>query len=115
MNRSSIWIIGLVLSAVLATDLVAQTKKPVKKTTNDKTVKKAEKKPVEEKKPDVVQDEKKVRDIVAFLEYVLNTIGSSGTATSDKEVLITESYSKIFRDSKVQVEDDLDEERDVST
>jgi hypothetical protein len=114
MNRSSVWIIALV-SALLATNLSAQAQKPVKKTSNQKTVKKAEKKPAEEKKSDAIQDEKKVRDIVAFLEYVLNTIGSSGTATSDKEVLITESYGKIFRDSKVQVEDDLDEERDVST
>lgn len=64
---------------------------------------------------DVAADEKKVRDIVAFLEYMLNTLGSSGTPTRDKEVLITESYAKIFRDSKVQIEDDLDEERVVIT
>jgi Leucine-rich repeat (LRR) protein len=115
MSRSSLWVVVFILSVLTATDSLGQTKKPVKKPSNQKTAKKAEKKPVEDKKTDVAQDEKKVRDIVAFLEYVLNTIGSSGTATSDKEVLITESYSKIFRDSKVQIEDDLDEERDVST
>jgi Leucine-rich repeat (LRR) protein len=68
-----------------------------------------------EYKPDVTGDEKKVRDIVAFLEYMLNTLGSSSTPVRDKEVLIKESYAKIFRDAKVQVEDDLDEERRVIT
>ena len=61
------------------------------------------------------QHEEKVRDIVSFLQYVLNTLGSSETAARDKEVLITESYSKIFRDAKVQVEDDLDPARNVIT
>ena len=53
-------------------------------------------------KPDVKKHEQKVKDMVAFLEYVLNTLGSSGTSARDKDVLITESYTKIFRDAKVQ-------------
>jgi Leucine-rich repeat (LRR) protein len=68
-----------------------------------------------EYKPDTTADEKKVRDIISFLEYMLNTLGSSGTPVRDKEVLITESYAKIFRDAKVQIEDDLDEDRKVIT
>src|SRR5882762_7065098 len=60
-------------------------------------------------------DDKKVRDIVAFLEFVLNTLGSSSTSARDKDVLVTQTYSKIFRDDKVQIEDDLDEERKVVT
>ncbi|HYG20193.1 MAG TPA: leucine-rich repeat domain-containing protein [Ohtaekwangia sp.] len=59
--------------------------------------------------------EQKVRDMVAFLEYVLNTLGSSTTSSRDKDVLITESYTKIFRDAKVQIEDDLDADRKVIT
>jgi len=59
-------------------------------------------------------NEKKVRDIVAFLEYLLNTLGSSSTSTRDKEVVIRESYIKIFRDEQVQIEDDL-EDREVVT
>ena len=46
---------------------------------------------------------------------MLNTLGNVNTSSRDKDVLITESYSKIFRDGKVQVEDDLDEEREVIT
>lgn len=60
-------------------------------------------------------DEKRVRDIIAFLEFVLNTLGSESTPARDKEVVITESYSKIFRDAKVQIEDDLDATRNVIT
>ena len=60
-------------------------------------------------------DEKRVKDIIAFLEFVLNTLGSEGTSARDKEVVVTESYSKIFRDAKVQVEDDLDATRNVIT
>ena len=66
-------------------------------------------------KPDVKQHEQEVRDMVAFLEYVLNTIGSSSTSARDKDMLITESYAKIFRDAKVQIEDDLVEKRNVIT
>lgn len=64
---------------------------------------------------DPAEDEKKVKDMIAFLGYMLNTLGSSNTSPRDKEVLITESYSKIFRDAKVQIEDDLDENRSVIT
>lgn len=69
----------------------------------------------QKQKHDASQDEAKVKDIIAFLEYVLNTLGSSTTSSRDKDVLIKESYSKIFRDAKVQVEDDLDERRKVIT
>ena len=119
MKRNRPWLITATLLFLLALNAPAQApkgQKTVKKTTEQKSTKK----PVVKKAPavkqtDAVQDEKKVREIVAFLEFVLNTLGSSGTPTRDKEVLITDSYSKIFRDSKVQIEDDLDEEREVIT
>ncbi len=66
-------------------------------------------------KPDTKKHEQKVRDMVAFLEFVLNTLGNGTTSARDKDVLITESYTKIFRDSKVQIEDDLVEKRNVIT
>lgn len=69
----------------------------------------------QETRPDPAKHEQKVRDMVAFLEYVLNTLGSRETSARDKDVLIRESYTKIFRDSKVQIEDDLDDERKVIT
>ena len=63
----------------------------------------------------IAEQEKKVKDIVAFLEYVLNTLGNRSTSARDKDVIINQSYTKIFRDSQVQIEDDLDEDRDVIT
>jgi Leucine-rich repeat (LRR) protein len=108
MKRNNLWLLFLF---VLVSFFAVAQKKPAKKSPAQKS--KVEKPFI--KKPDAVADEKKVRDIVSFLEYMLNTLGSSSTPIRDKEVLITESYSKIFRDSKVQVEDDLDEERKVIT
>lgn len=61
------------------------------------------------------EHEQQVKDMVAFLEYVLNTLASRNTASRDKDVLIRESYAKIFRDAKVQIEDDLDENRKTIT
>ena len=57
----------------------------------------------------------KVEDQIRFLEYLLNTLGSRETSARDKDVIIRESYLKIFRDEKVQVEDDLLQDRKVVT
>ncbi len=51
--------------------------------------------------------EQRVRDMVGFLEYFLNTVGDKETSIRDKDVIINESYNKIFRDAQVQIEDDL--------
>ncbi|WP_373399131.1 leucine-rich repeat domain-containing protein [Algoriphagus halophilus] len=57
----------------------------------------------------------KVEDQVRFLEYLLNTVGNEETPARDKDVVIRESYLKIFRDEHVQVEDDLLMDRKVVT
>ncbi|MFD2034555.1 leucine-rich repeat domain-containing protein [Belliella marina] len=57
----------------------------------------------------------KAEDQVKFLEYYFNTVGNKETPARDKDVIIRESYKKIFRDSKVQVEDDLLLDRKVIT
>lgn len=57
----------------------------------------------------------KVEDQIHFLEYFFNTVGSHETPARDKDVIIRESYQKIFRDGKVQVEDDLLLDRKVIT
>jgi Leucine-rich repeat (LRR) protein len=100
----------------------AKTQKPVKKPAT--TQKAPEKKPLATQsknasKPtaavDNSKDSEKIKDIISFLQFVLNTLGSSSTSSRDKDVLITQSYSKIFRDDKVQVEDDLDDKRETIT
>jgi len=95
MKVSKLWIVTVFLLTIAAIGTRAQQTKQAK--------------------PDLKEHEQKVRDMVAFLEYVLNTIGNAGTSARDKDVLITESYTKIFRDAKVQIEDDLVEKRNVIT
>lgn len=53
--------------------------------------------------------------IVRFLQGTLNALGSSYTPVKEKQVMINQSYNKIFIDDKVQIEDDLDENRDMVT
>ncbi|MEO5601965.1 MAG: leucine-rich repeat domain-containing protein [Cyclobacteriaceae bacterium] len=132
MKRNKLWVVAVSLVFFLAFEADAQkskTQKPAKKTTvqKPKSTKPATQKPKTDKpagqqpktgkpsdtKVDASQDEQKVKDLIAFLQFVLNTLGSSATSARDKDVLITESYAKIFSDAKVQVEDDLDEERKV--
>lgn len=64
-------------------------------------------------KQEIESYKSKAEDQVRFLEYLLNTLGSKDASHRDKDVIIRESYLKIFRDSKVQIEDDLTENRNV--
>lgn len=48
-----------------------------------------------------------VRGMVNFYEYMLNTVGAKNTISRDKEVIINNSYLKIFDSNNVQIEDDL--------
>ncbi len=66
-------------------------------------------------KQEIKELSQKVDDQIRFLEYFLNTLGSKETSARDKDVIIRESYKKIFRDDKVQVEDDLLLDRKVIT
>lgn len=59
--------------------------------------------------------EKQARQLVGFMEYAYNTLGSGNTAYQDKHTIIEQSYLKFFRDEKVQIEDDLLEKRDMVT
>jgi hypothetical protein len=72
------------------------------------------KKPAEDPKK-IENYREQIRRLMGFLEFALNTLGSSETTTSEKEVIINESYLKAFLNDKVQIEDDLDENRLVLT
>lgn len=114
MKHNKLWLITVSLVFMLAFGAVAQKSKPQKSTKKPSVQKSKVEKPADPK-PDASQNEQKVKDLVAFLQFLLNTLGSSSTSARDKEVVISESYSKIFRDAKVHIEDDLDEERKVIT
>lgn len=57
----------------------------------------------------------KIEQLVSFLEFTFNTVGSKDTPTKEKEIIINQSYLKIFEDDQVQIEDDLDENRETVT
>lgn len=56
---------------------------------------------------------KEAKEMMSFLEYMFNTIGSSESDAEEKDVIINQSYLKVFKDSKVNIEDDLDKKRDA--
>ncbi|MEZ4828527.1 MAG: leucine-rich repeat domain-containing protein [Bacteroidia bacterium] len=56
-----------------------------------------------------------VRQLISFLQFTFNAIGDSTASAREKEIIITQSYLKIFRDPEVQIEDDLAEYRSTVT
>jgi len=62
---------------------------------------------------EVKKYEKEIVDLVKYVEGTFNFLGSTDAPASEKEIVISESYSKVFRDSEVQIEDDLDEARET--
>ena len=54
------------------------------------------------------------KQIIHFLEGTLNFLGDDTQLPSDKDVIINNSFLKFFKDDEVQIEDDLDENREIS-
>ena len=63
---------------------------------------------------DIAEYEMQVKQMVSYLQETLNFIGSPNNSAQEKDIIFKESYSKVFKDDKVQVEDDLDENRSIS-
>jgi len=53
------------------------------------------------------------KDMISYLEGTFNFLGDPQQVIAEKEIIINESYLKIFRDPEVQIEDDLDPDREV--
>jgi len=49
--------------------------------------------------------------LVSFLQFTLNTLGDPSISVKEKDIIINQSYAKFFENEKVQIEDDLDENR----
>jgi Leucine-rich repeat (LRR) protein len=64
---------------------------------------------------ELVNYEKQARQLVGFMEFAFNTLGSDKSEYKDKHTIIEQSYLKFFKNDKVQIEDDLVEKRDVVT
>lgn len=63
---------------------------------------------------DIKEYESQIHQMVEYLQETLNFIGDPNNFVHEKDIIFKESYSKIFRDENVQVEDDLDENRGTS-
>lgn len=53
------------------------------------------------------------KQMVSYLEGTLNFLGDPNEVTSEKEIIINESFIKLFQSDEVQIEDDLDENREI--
>lgn len=63
---------------------------------------------------DLQEYKSQVNQMVTFLQETLNFIGDPRNSAHEKDIIFKESYTKIFRDENVQVEDDLDDNRGTS-
>ena len=58
--------------------------------------------------------EAEIKQMVNYLQETLNFIGDPEQTTQEKEIIFSQSYTKIFQDDKVQIEDDLDTKRNTN-
>ena len=58
--------------------------------------------------------ETEITKMVNYLQETLNFIGDPEQTAQEKEIVFSQSYTKIFQDAKVQIEDDLDTKRNTN-
>ena len=64
-------------------------------------------------KDEIAKYENEINSMISYLEETMNFLGDSTTSALEKEIVFTESWSKLFIDDKVQIEDDLDVNRNT--
>jgi len=60
------------------------------------------------------QYDEQCKQLVNYLEGTLNFIGDPEKAPSEKDIIINQSYLKIFQSEETQIEDDLDPNREMA-
>ena len=65
-------------------------------------------------KEELATYEVEITKMVNYLQETLNFIGDPEQTTQEKEIVFSQSYTKIFQDDKVQIEDDLDTKRNAN-
>lgn len=65
-------------------------------------------------KEEIAAYETEITKMVNYLQETLNFIGDPEQTTQEKEIVFSQSYTKIFQDNKVQIEDDLDTKRNAN-
>ncbi|NOX86613.1 MAG: leucine-rich repeat domain-containing protein, partial [Chlorobi bacterium] len=65
--------------------------------------------------PEEIQDyTDQCKNMIKYLEGTFNFLGDSTQVPAEKEIIINNSYLKIFQSDETQIEDDLDPNRDIS-
>jgi hypothetical protein len=64
-------------------------------------------------KDEIAKYENEINNMISYLEETMNFLGDSTALPVEKEIVFTESWSKVFIDDKVQIEDDLDPNRNT--
>ena len=54
------------------------------------------------------------KQMVKYLEGTLNFLGDPNNVASEKDIIINQSFLKMFESDEVQIEDDLDENREIA-
>ena len=62
-------------------------------------------------KNEIEEYSEQIRMMVKYLEETFSFIGDPEATAQEKDIIFKESYSKIFKDDEVQIEDDLDDSR----
>ena len=65
-------------------------------------------------KEEMATYEVEIKRMVNYLQETLNFIGDPTQTAQEKEIIFTQTYTKIFQDDKVQIEDDLDTKRNTN-
>jgi len=65
-------------------------------------------------KEELATYETEINKMVNYLQETLNFIGDPTQTAQEKEIIFSQSYTKIFQDDKVQIEDDLDTKRNAN-
>ena len=58
--------------------------------------------------------ETEIKQMINYLQETLNFIGDPEQTAQEKEIIFSQSYTKIFQNEKVQIEDDLDTRRNTN-
>ncbi|MGN0032687.1 MAG: leucine-rich repeat domain-containing protein [Candidatus Limimorpha sp.] len=62
-------------------------------------------------KTEIEEYTKQINTMVNYLEETFSFIGDPENSAQEKDIIFRDSYTKIFKDEDVQIEDDLDENR----
>lgn len=62
---------------------------------------------------DISRYKEDATQMISYLQFTFNTLGNPEVTTKEKDIIINQSWVKVFKNEKVQVEDDLDENREV--